>query len=179
MNTTQKSSDVRELRHLALAMYAVAAMLVLIPLTEFAGQLGWTVQPGLLNWRTGSVGLLSGAVLTPTVGMLLAVITASVFGHRAAARGLAIVAGVGAVLMLLVIGVFALDVLQLRPAVVSDMQRSFTLAAVKALINFSVTAVTLGAICISGMRVTRRARARRTARAHSPSQSAQVIQAAQ
>ena len=179
MTTTQKSSEVRELRHLALAMYAVAAMLVLIPPTEFAGQLGWTAQPRVLNWRTGSVGLLSGAVLTPTVGMLLAVITAAVFGHRRTTWVLGIVAGLSVALMLLIMGVFVLDVLQLRPNVVAAMRRSFMLAAVKALINFGLAAVALSAICISALRVGRRRRASHAERSRTPAQHVQVVQPAQ
>lgn len=154
-----KRPETSELRPLAWAVYAVAAMLIIVPLTELAGQLGWKIEPEVLNWRTGAVGLLSGVVLTPTVGLLLAVITAAVFEHRAIQRTLAIAAGFGAVAAIVVMLVFSLDVVQLRPNVVPTMKRTFTIAAVKALINFGFTSFTLGVICFSALRAGRRYKA--------------------
>jgi hypothetical protein len=149
----QQNINTRNLAPLAWPLYAVAAMLIVVPLSELGAQLGWTVQPGVLNWRTGAVGLLSGVVMTPMVGLLIAVVTACVFEHRWAQRGLAILAGLGALAAVAILAGFTLDAFQLRPAVAANMQRSFTFAMVKAIINFSLSSITLAIICIATARL--------------------------
>ena len=159
----QQNFNTRNLSPLAWPLYAVAAMLILVPLTELGAQLGWTVQPGVLNWRTGAVGLLSGVVMTPMVGLLLAVVTASVYDHRWAQRGLAVLAGLGALAAVAILAGFTLDAFQLRPAVAENMQRSFTFAMIKAIINFTLTSITLAIICIATARLAWKGRTSKAA----------------
>jgi hypothetical protein len=173
----QQNVNTGNLAPLAWPLYAVAAMLVVVPLSELGAQLGWTVQPGVLNWRTGAVGLLSGVVMTPMVGLLLAVITASVFEHRWVQRGLAILAGLGALTAVAILAGFTLDAFQLRPAIAANLRRSFTFAMTKAIINFSVTSITLGIICIATARLAWKRRTPKAAVDRADVSSATLVRA--
>ncbi|HET8654090.1 MAG TPA: hypothetical protein VFL93_01055 [Longimicrobiaceae bacterium] len=150
------SLDRGGLRHLVGPLYATAVMLVVIPLSDLGGALGWKMLPHAINWRTGAVGLFSGTVLTPALGLVIAVITASLFGHRWAQRVLTVVVGLAALVLFAILAGFILDAIQLR-AMVADatMRHSFTAAVVKATINLVVAAVTLAIVCVGAFRAGR------------------------
>ena len=143
-------------RALAAAAYAIAAMLIFVPLMELGSQLGWAAHPGALNWRTGAVGLLSGAILTPIFGMFIALITASLLGQRWMQRTLGVLAALGGLVLLAVLVVFTLDALQLRPNVTAAMKRSFDIASLKAVLAFLAGSGTLFCIGYSGVSVARK-----------------------
>src|SRR5215510_8889281 len=83
---TQRFASFRDLRPITVPLYVAAFMLAAIPLVEVAAQLGFTGHPSSLQWRTGTVGLLSSALLTPAFGLILAVVTAYVCEHTVAHR---------------------------------------------------------------------------------------------
>lgn len=145
----QQPFDVRRTKALAAAAYAIAAMFVFVPVLELGTQLGWQMHVSALNWRTGAVGLLSGAILTPIFGLFLAVLTASLLDHRWVQRTLGVLAILGGVALLVMVLIFTLDALQLRPAVAANMKRSFDVAAVKAVLSFTVGGGTLLATAYS------------------------------
>jgi hypothetical protein len=142
----------RNLSALAGPLYAVAIMLMVVPILEVGSQLGWTASPSTLNWRTGAVGLLSGALLTPTFGLVVGVVTASVFQHRWIQRlliALTAFSAIGCVVLLLT---FALDSLQLRPTVTEAMRRAYTVAMLRAFVNLAVTIVVLAIVCVGAFK---------------------------
>lgn len=146
---------------LAAPLYCVAALLVLFPLIEVGAQLGWTASPRTLNWRTGAVGLLSSALVTPTFGICLALVTAHLFGHRGAQLLLAWSAGLGALALLLVGAGFGLDSVQLRGSVTDDLRATYTAAVLKAMADLVLTAATLAVLAFASRRA-RRAESGRT-----------------
>jgi hypothetical protein len=148
--------DPRSLRPLTAALYVTAAMLVIVPLTELGAALGWQALPRMLQWRTGAVGLASGAVLTPTFGILIAVVTSFLFDHRWMQRILTVLAGLASLALFGVLIIFTLDALQIRPAVAAQYKHSYNVAMIKALTNFSITSFTLAVISISAFRTGRR-----------------------
>ncbi len=143
-------------RRLAPALYFLAFLLVATPLADFA----LTVAPyrlGNVTWRFAACGLLSGFLLTPLLGAGLAIATAAVNGHRRTMRVLGISAIVLAVLLVLALGGFALDTLQLRRQVPEAQRASFHAAALKAMLKH-VTALAGGLwLGIAAMRAARAA----------------------
>ena len=74
----------------------------------------WPMRPSEMTWRYGFLGLAAGYLQTPTLGLLL-IIVGALWARNA---GLLRVAGIAclatAVMLLIVMGVFALDVIQVR-----------------------------------------------------------------
>lgn len=68
---------------LASAAYLLAAYLIVVPLAETALAVS-PPGPGDPSWRFGALGLLSQALMTPLVGLVLAVGVALAHRHRAA-----------------------------------------------------------------------------------------------
>jgi ABC-type transport system involved in multi-copper enzyme maturation permease subunit len=153
---TQRFASFRDLRPIAVPLYVAAFMLAAIPLVEVGAQLGFTGHPSSLVWRTGTVGLLSSALLTPAFGLILAVVTAYVFEHTVTHRILSVLSGFVAVALFVVTALFVLDAFQLRPTLKPELTRSFTLAMAKALLNFGLVSVSLLLVFIVTLRARRK-----------------------
>jgi hypothetical protein len=142
----------RNLSALAGPLYAVAVMLIVVPFLEVGTQLGWSISPSMLNWRTGAVGLLSSATLTPTFGLVVAVVTASVFDHRWMQRVLIAVAGLAALTCVVLLFTFVLDSVQLRPTVTEAVRRTYTIAMIKAMLNITLAIVALTIVFVGALK---------------------------
>lgn len=171
----------RASRSLAAPLYAVAALLVVTPLTQLAASLGWRVMPGSMQWRTGALGLLASAILTPTLGMLVAVLTAVVYEHRLARRILPLLCGLAALGLLALLGVFILDGLQMRAVLTARFRPQFTNSLIQGAVVYALNAAALATICVGALRVDRRARriARATQRSRRPEDPLLVSPAAE
>ena len=110
----------------------LALLLVLLPATDFVSNV-WPLQPGDFRWRFGMVGLLSGFLLTPLLGMLVAAAAAMLLQHAGLLRVTAVLCGAGAAVLVLLVGVFALDVIQLRPEVTPTALAGFDFANLRAI----------------------------------------------
>lgn len=149
MNTT--------LRPLVWAAYAVALLLIIMPLVELV--LGiWPLRVGQLNWRFGAAGLVSQSVMTPLLGMFLAVATAAAMGHRMLARILSGVAIGAGVLGILAIGMFALDALEARASVRPEAMMAFDRATLVAILRYSLGTITAFLLGIGGWKASRKGR---------------------
>jgi hypothetical protein len=149
---SQKNLGVRDLRPIAAPLYAAAIMFTLVPLIDLAAQIGFSARPGNLQWRTGTVGLLSSAVLTPAFGLILATITAYAFEHRWSHRILTWLCGIAAIALVAITALFALDAFQLRATVNPQIKHSFAIAMLKAILNLGITAAALGLVWLNGLR---------------------------
>jgi hypothetical protein len=161
---TQRFASYRDLRPIALTLYVAAFMLAAIPVVEVGAQLGFTGHPTSLQWRTGTVGLLSSALLTPAFGLILAVVTAYAFEHALAHRILSAVSGFLAIALVAVTALFVLDAFQLRATLNPQVQHSFTLAMAKAVLNFGIVSVALSVVFIGALRAGRKDKVVRAAR---------------
>lgn len=161
---TQRFASVRDLRPIVLPLYVAAFMLVAIPLVEVGAQLGFTGHPSSLPWRTGTVGLLSSALLTPAFGLILAVVTAYAFEHAVTHRILSALSGFLAIALIVVTALFVLDAFQLRSTLNPQVTRSFTLAMVKAVLNFGIVSVSLLVVFIGALRARRKVKVVRATR---------------
>lgn len=135
-----------KLRPLGWAAYAVAFLLVLMPLADTV--LGvWPPRVGEVTWRFGAAGLISRAIMTPLFGMLVALTTAAILEHRVMARILASLSFVAAVLGVLAMIMFGLDALQARSGVRPEAISAFDIASTAAFLKYilgTITAVLLG-----------------------------------
>jgi hypothetical protein len=139
---------------LALPLYFVALLLLVVPLIDFVMSIGAT-RIGDIQWRFGTAGLFSGFLLTPLVGVAIAVSTAAIREHQRVQRGIAITNLVIAIVLLLVLAFFALDVLQLHSRVPAAQQGAFRNASLKAAVKYLLSAIAFFWLAVVGFRVSR------------------------
>ena len=94
-------------------LYLFAFILVFWPAVDLLTNTA-PFHPGDVRWRYGFAGLLAGFLHTPILGLALATFVAYGRRSRLALRTLASVELLGAVALVLVMGMFALDVVQIR-----------------------------------------------------------------
>lgn len=125
---------------LAGPLYAVAALLIVVPLVDFVLSVP---APELSNiqWRFAAVGLLSGYTLTPILGLAMAFVIAAFLKQYAIQRLLlAACLSIAAILIVLAAG-FLLDALQLRGSVPEDGRAAFNSAWKRAIIKLALSAL--------------------------------------
>lgn len=117
-------------------LYTGAFLLIVIPFLQ-AGQQLWPLQLSDIRWRFGAANALSSVLLLPFLGMMIITLVARATENKNVARA------VGALAALFVIGLlgsfvlFALDALQLKSIVTSQMMAPFETTSMR------VVAVTL------------------------------------
>lgn len=115
-------------------LYLLAFLLVATPLMDFVT----SVMPfrfGNIEWRFATVGLLSGFLLTPLLGVALFSVVSSYAGHDKAQRVVAVLNIAVALAFVGMLALFLLDVLQLRNAVQAEGKAQFMAAAMKAFLK--------------------------------------------
>lgn len=149
--------DSRPLGALALSFYAVAAMMILLPLWELVASTAFRFEVGNVAWRTGIVGLASGSLGTSVFGLLVATATAYGCGHR---RTFGVLTGLLGFVCVAIVGIlvlFTLDVLQLRHMVAEKSRRAYDVSVVKAYGELSTYFCVTGAMTLAGVRALRNA----------------------
>lgn len=123
------------LASLAAPAYCLAALLVITPLGDFLSGV-WPWRLGAVDWRFASSGLLSGFLLTPLLGALIAIGVAAARGSERPLRifGIATLALSG--LCFLVLLLFILDAVQVSSAVPAQQRRAFYDASIKAFLKY-------------------------------------------
>ena len=84
----------------------------------------WPMHPGDIAWRYGFLGLMAGYLQTPTLGLLLIVGTAMWEENGTVLRICGVVGLLAALGLLLVMGMFGLDVMQMRELRAEEMRSS-------------------------------------------------------
>lgn len=125
---------------LAGPLYVVAILLVAMPAIDFVLSVG-SLQPGSVQWRFATVGLLSGYTLTPILGAAMGLVVAAVAGHALVQKVLVALCLTSAVVLAVLSVGFVLDTLQLRLTIPSDGQGAFRSAALRALLKHGLAAV--------------------------------------
>jgi hypothetical protein len=115
--------------------YAIAALLVITPLGDFASGV-WPWRVGALDWRFASSGLLSGFLLTPLLGALIAIAVAAARGSERLLRVFGIATLVSGAFCVLVLIGFVLDAIQLNGSIPVPQRRAFLDASVKAFLKY-------------------------------------------
>jgi fumarate reductase subunit D len=146
-------------RHLALPAYLVALLLVAFPAMDTALAIA-PARSGELAWRLGSAGLLSRALMTPLLGLLVALGVAAALEHRRVLIGLAGVAGMLVLGILSILPVVLLDTVEMRSLIAARGRATFDVAAMATVAKLCAAAAVGGAIAASaGLAARRRAQA--------------------
>jgi hypothetical protein len=130
----------------------------LVPALDLASNL-LPFAPGNLRWRYGAVGLTTGFLLTPLLGVALASAVAVQLEHRRMRGVLRVLHALTVIAFLLAAGLFALDVLQLRPAVLPESRPEFDIGAMKAMLKLLGGIVAWSALFLGMGRAARRSKA--------------------
>jgi hypothetical protein len=155
--------------------YLLAAVLVALPLSDTIIGLV-PPRPGDVQWRVGAVGLVSGAMMLPLIGIFLALIVAHVHADVWLRRLLAAGCGLMGASALVTMVVFALDLLQIRPEIAPTNLRAYDLATAKGLITLLGEGVMFLSLSIVSFR-HERAAARRTRELRRPQASSAPLAA--
>jgi hypothetical protein len=134
--------------------YAIALLLIAFPLADLVTNI-WPLRPGAVEWRFGTVGLLSGFILTPLLGIVGVIAVAAALGHRGVLRLVAVVSLGLAAATVATLGLFALDWLQMRSTVEAEVRQGLDIGSIKAALKHGLTVITLGWLGLVGWRVSR------------------------
>ena len=104
----------------------------------------WPVRPTDMAWRYGFLGLSAGYLQTPTLGLLLILLTAWWEGRVLLVKAVGVVCVVGALALLPAMGLFALDVLTMRAVRAAEMQSAVMAGGVFQEVKYALSAVVLG-----------------------------------
>jgi hypothetical protein len=148
----RQSSDALE--RMAPAINFLALMLVLISLGDFTANI-WPFQFDEEGWRYGAVGLLSGFLVTPLVGALIATVLAVLRRRRGLLTTISILELAAAAFLLLLCLVFALDAVALRSVVKPDSVKAYDISIVKAMGKNLLVLIAFTWLGISGMKTVR------------------------
>lgn len=136
------------------AIYFVAVLMILLPPLDVIlslQQYAWASA----RWRFGAVGLVSGAMLLPITGLLLASLTAVTAGQRLMHRIVLLAVAVLALGLVLTMVLFGLDAIQVRREANPEVLRLFDIAVVKTLLMQAMQIVAVGLIARSALRAGR------------------------
>lgn len=142
-------------RTVARALYVVAIMLIVIPLSEALPAL-WPLRLGAADWRFGVVGLMSGALMTFLLGTFLVLAAAAVLDHR---RVLAVGSWLLFALVVVLVGVavlFVMDFLEVRMRIQVKARLAVLAAAAKAVWKLGVGGAVSLVLAVSSRRMARR-----------------------
>jgi hypothetical protein len=142
---------------LARPLYFLAFLLVATPLMDILGNT-WPLRFGEVTWRYGAVGMFSGFLLTPLLGVWLCSWLALTLGHRTTQR-LLMIGCVIVALLLVISGLgFLLDVVQLRRSVPTSPPQAmwtFQVGAAKALLKYFSAAIAFAWFGVAARRALR------------------------
>ncbi len=115
----------------------------------------WPIRITEVGWRFGATGIVLNTLVTPLLGIFIAIAVASLLGHRPAVRVLSILCWVIAGLLAISVGMFMLDSLQVRGEVATQNRGQFTAPTTKAIILGIVSTIVVVWLGVSGFRASR------------------------
>lgn len=155
-------------------VYFFAFLLFFWPLTDLVTT-SFPPQPGAVEWRYGFLGLAAAFLHTPTLGILLAMVTAYYLRHTRTLRVLSVVCLAGAAFMFLVMIVFALDVIQMRAVTAPAARSAFQAGALIAEGKHFTAFLAFALLGLGGWKTARR-QARRGKSSASKGRTSDVVE---
>ncbi len=143
-------------RRLAWPFYLTGLAIVAFPALEFVLTI-LPLSPTVISWRVGAVGLLARSSLTPLVGLVIILGTATLLEHLSVQRAVMVVGMVAAAAFLLTALLFALDLVQFRGDVREAAKRAYDASSAVVVLKLLAEACVLAAFGASGRLLTRRA----------------------
>ena len=101
-------------------LYLCAFVLFFMPYFQAIAGI-WPLQLGALQWRYQATSALSGILMLPFIGLVLALAVARSSGNKTVSRVVGVVAALTTITLLVAMGLFVMDALQLKK-VVPDRQ---------------------------------------------------------
>lgn len=155
MHKTSDTSALLVARY-APAIYLVAALMMLMPSIDIVLSLpGYQLGNG--QWRFGAIGLLSGGMLLPIAGLLLASLTAVFARQRWVHRIVLVLSGMLLLFLVLMAGSFALDAIELRGRANPTVLGTYDITVVKTLVMQFAEIVAVALVMRSDWRAWRTA----------------------
>jgi hypothetical protein len=127
---------VKQNRQLKAATYLVVFLLIVVPLLEVVLSV-WPLRWGQTNWRFGTVGVLSQALITPLLGVVLVVAAAYYLEQRRLLNTISLLAGLAGLFLLVALVLFPLDALEMRARVRPESKSAFDASSALALFKLS------------------------------------------
>lgn len=135
------------------ALIPVGLLLIASPLADLLAAL-LPMRPGEVSWRFGAYGLLTNALVTPILGLAIIEVVSGLRHQRRATAAIAVVCGLLALLLVGGFALFVLDYVQLRQAVGIAARGPYDSAAIKAMIVAGLEAAVLLWLAIAGFRAS-------------------------
>jgi hypothetical protein len=136
------------------ALYAAAVVVLLDQAAELFVSLT-PVRVGDIRWRFGAFGLVVGRTTTAVLVDILVIVAALGLGHRGFLRAWAILHLIVAGVLLIGLGGFALDAIELHRLTNPEVTSSFELAAGRAAVVVGVAVVYCVWAAVATLRATR------------------------
>lgn len=128
-------------------LYLSAFLLFFMPYFQALAGL-WPLQFGALQWRFQATGSMSGIMMLPFLGLVLALAVARSVGHKGVQRFVGIIGALTVVGLIVALGLFAMDALQLKKIIRDQQMAAFnkavitaTLAMIFSLCTFTVLTI--------------------------------------
>ncbi len=128
---------------------AVAFLLIASPAVDLIGAVV-PPRPAEVSWRFGVFGLFTNALVTPMLGIAIMQVVANLLERWKTVRRIAIFNLILAIVLLLGLGLFVLDYLQLRQAVTGSSRNAYDAAAIKAILVGVLELGVLAWLVVSG-----------------------------
>ncbi|HEX8360748.1 MAG TPA: hypothetical protein VF613_11590 [Longimicrobium sp.] len=142
------------LRSLAPPLYLLALLMCVVPLVDLVAALR-PYQLGSAHWRYGAIGLLGNALMLPLAGLVIATATAVLLEHTRTRRALAYLSLAGAAMLLVTMGDFTLDALQIRTSLPGEVMTRFAFASALSLLKQAFGLALLASIGVGQLRALR------------------------
>jgi hypothetical protein len=138
-------------RKISGALYLISALLIVLPIVDYLTSIV-PYLPASTKWRFASSVLFSGSLLTPLLGVALAMLVAGIMQHRQVLRWAGILSIAVALALLGICALLALDVIELRATAEDDVKLAIVLSGARAIFKNIVMAgslVFIGLACRS------------------------------
>ena len=143
-------------RRLRAPGYVIIGTLTLLQLIEIEVR-SWPFRIHSPAWRLGFVGTAAGAVGTPLLGLLLILAIAVASDDRAAAYAVSLVSWIAMALCIAALGMFALDVLQVKSDVAASLAGQYDVGSSWVAVRLVVAIVLFVVLGVSAWRAAKSA----------------------
>jgi hypothetical protein len=135
--------------------YITAAIFIITAVLDIA-TLAYPANPSAIVWRFGTIGAISNYLLTAFFGATMACATAMYYRHLTMLRILAVLSLLSALILVVVLGDFALNVAQIHRSVPQQQMNAFQIGTAKATIKYGMTIVALVVLAVVCWKASRR-----------------------
>ena len=154
MITIEKLYEGRSGRALAWALYSVCGLFLISPALDVMAAI-LPPHPGNIQWRFGLMVSIAPSIMTGVISLAMFAVLGVLFGHRSVMSSVGVISLLLSITYLMMLGLFGLDLLQLRKAVPPDRQLAFWIMSLKCLAQILTGAFALLLLGLGSARITR------------------------